>query len=136
MVGKGFVRFVAVGMANTCVHYAAYLTFWRVLGVLTAHLVAAVVAMQCSYLLNCRCTFGVPLTLRTFLLYPISNLSNLVSSAAAFTVLMRTARVDPRLATLAGGVLALPVTFLVSRAVLVGSTGKPEDTPLRPHTMK
>lgn len=136
MVGKGFVRFVAVGVANTCVHYAAYLTFWRVWGVLTAHLVAAVAAMQCSYLLNCRCTFGVRVTLRTFLLYPIANLANLVSSTAAFTVLVRTARVDPQLATLAGGVLALPITFLVSRAVLVGSTGKPEDARLCPHTMK
>ncbi|QIZ36926.1 GtrA family protein [Saccharopolyspora sp. ASAGF58] len=116
--GSRLVRFCLVGVANTAVHYAIYIALWFVVPYLVAHLVAASVAMAVSYLLNCYYTFRVPPTLLKFLLYPLSNLTNLALSAAAVYTLVEYAGVDSRIATFAGGVVAVPATFLVSRFVL------------------
>ena len=117
-----FARFAAVGLLNTAVHYLVYLPLWCVLPYLVAHLVAVTSATLCSYYLNCRFTFGVPPTARRLLLYPLSNLANIVLSTAAVSLLVELLGVDSRVATLLGGIAAVPVTFLVSRAVLTGGS--------------
>ncbi|GAA4867953.1 GtrA family protein [Saccharopolyspora cebuensis] len=114
-----FLKFIVVGVPNTVVHYAVYLVMWLWTPYLVAHLIAATVAMSVSYLLNCRYTFGVRPTLRKFLLYPLSNVTNLALSTAAVWALVEGFGVDSRIATLVGGVVAVPATFLVSRAILV-----------------
>lgn len=114
------LRFTAVGLLNTAVHYVVFLPLWWLLPYLLAHLAAITTATLCSYYLNCRFTFGVPPTARRLLLYPLSNLANIALSTAAVSVLVEALDVDPRVATLLGGVAAVPVTFLVSRTVLIG----------------
>lgn len=115
-----FARFAAVGVLNTVVHYLVYLPLWCVLPYLAAHLAAITSATVCSYYLNCRFTFGVRPTARRMALYPLSNLANIAVSTAAVFVLVEAFAVDSRVATLLGGLVAVPVTFLVSRSVLIG----------------
>ena len=117
-----FARFAAVGVLNTAVHYLVYLPLWCVLPYLVAHLVAITSATLCSYYLNCRFTFGVPPTTRRLLLYPLSNLANIALSTVAVSVLVEAFAVDSRVATLLGGIVAMPVTFVVSRTVLTGGS--------------
>lgn len=117
-----FARFTVVGLLNTAVHYLVYLPLWCVLPYLVAHLVAITSATLCSYYLNCRFTFGVPPTTRRLLLYPVSNLTNIALSTVAMSLLVELRGVDPRVATLLGGIVAVPVTFLVSRTVLTGGS--------------
>jgi putative flippase GtrA len=119
-----FARFLLVGVANTAVHYLVYLTGWLFLPYLVAHLIAATVATSFSYLLNCRYTFRVRPTLRKFLLYPLSNLTNIGLSTAAVYLLVTWLRSDSRIATLLGGVMAIPATFAVSRFILTTPTRK------------
>lgn len=116
-----FARFALVGGVNTVVHYAVYLALWLVLPYLGAHLVAVTAAMSCSYVLNCRFTFRVRPTLGKLLLYPASNVVNIAVSTLAVCVLVEAFAVDSRIATLLGGIAAIPATFVVSRLVLVGA---------------
>lgn len=116
--GRPLLRFAGVGGVNTAVHYGVYIGLSAVTSVLPAHVVATVTAMGCSYLLNCRFTFGVPPSTRSLLWYPLSHLGDLVAGTAAMAVLTGAAGIDARVATLAGGVAATPVTFLITRAVL------------------
>lgn len=113
-----FGRFVLVGVVNTAVHYAVYVVAWQLLPYLAAHALAMVVALSCSYLLNCRFTFHVRPRLSTFLLYPASNGVNLAVSTLAMWLLVEVAGVHPLVATLLGGLAATPVTYLVSRLIL------------------
>ena len=113
-----FGRFVAVGVVNTAVHYAVYLVAWLVLPYLAAHVLATAVALSCSYLLNCRFTFHVRPRLSTFLLYPASNGVNVALSTLAMWLLVEVAGVHPLVATVLGGLVATPVTYLVSRLIL------------------
>lgn len=118
LVGSGFVRFAAVGVANTAVHCAAYLASWVVLPYVVAHVVATVTAMLCSYVLNCRFTFGVVPRARTLLLYPLSNVPTIALSAGVVAVLVGVFGVGPVVAPVLGGLLVLPVTFLLSKRAL------------------
>lgn len=118
-----FVRFAVVGVLNTIVHYLVFLPLWFVLPYLAAHLVAISSATLFSYYFNCRFTFGVRPTARRLLLYPLSNLANIALSTAAVYLFVESFSVDSRVATLLGGIAAMPVTFVVSRTILVGGWG-------------
>ncbi|MCI2422805.1 GtrA family protein [Saccharopolyspora sp. K220] len=111
-------RFALVGGANTTVHYTVYLALWLLLPYLLAHLVATVVAMLCSYLLNCRFTFGVLPNIRSLLLFPLSNLAMIGLSTATVAASVAVFGVDPLLAPVAAGLVVVPATFLLSKAVL------------------
>lgn len=114
------LRFAGVGGLNTAVHLSVYAAVRPVLPQWAAHLAATVAAMTGSYLLNCRFTFGVLPRARSLLLYPFSHLGSIVVSTAAMVVLVERGGVDGRVATLAGGLCALPVTFLLARGALTG----------------
>lgn len=120
-----FGRFVAVGAVNTGVHYAVYLVAWLLVPYLVAHVLATAGAMSVSYLLNCRFTFRVRPRVRTFLLFPASNATNLAASAAAMWLLVEVAGIHPLVSTVLGGLLATPATYLVSRLILNPSNGCP-----------
>ncbi|WP_190823347.1 GtrA family protein [Saccharopolyspora pogona] len=112
------LRFAFVGGANTAVHCTVYLALWLLVPYLLAHLVATVAATLCSYLLNCRFTFEVAPNRRTLLLFPLSNLAVIGLSTAVVAVSVAVFEVDSRLAPVAAGLVVVPVTFLLSRAVL------------------
>jgi putative flippase GtrA len=119
-VRSSAVRFAAVGTANTAVHYGAYLALWLVLPYLLAHLCSIVVAMLCSYLLHCRITFRVRPTWRSFLLFPLSNLTTVVLGTLTLSLAVGVFDIDSRIAAPLGGVVAIPATFLVSKVVFMG----------------
>ncbi len=123
------LRFAGVGGVNTAVHYGVYIGLSAVTSVLSAHVVATVTAMGCSYLLNCRFTFGVPPSVRSLLWYPVSHLGDLVAGTAAMAILTGAAGLDARVATIAGGVVVTPVTYLLTRAVLTRGTRRREGAP-------
>ncbi len=117
-------RFAGVGGINTAVHLSVFTLARPVLPYWAAHAAATVLAMSCSYLLNCRFTFGVLPCARSLLLYPVSHVGSLGLSTASMAVLVGVAGMDARVATLAGGIIALPVTYLFSRGALTGGTRK------------
>lgn len=118
------VRFAGVGGINTAVHLSVFTVVRPVLPYWMAHAAATVLAMSCSYLLNCKFTFGVLPCARSLLLYPVSHVGSLTLSTAAMSVLVGVAGIDARAATLAGGVVALPLTYLLSRGALTGGIRK------------
>lgn len=66
----GVMRFAVVGVVNTTVYYGSYLLLRLVVPYIAAHLIAIVVAMVGSFLLNCYWTFRTPPTWRKFALFP------------------------------------------------------------------
>lgn len=126
LIGR-IARFGIVGAVNTGVHFVVYLAVQTVLPYMVAHLLAFAVAMVGSYFLNCRFTFRVKPTLRGFLLFPLSNLTNLAVSTAGLYVLVEFFGVPQWVAPLPTAALAIPITFLVAQFVLVGRGSKRSD---------
>lgn len=122
------VRFAVVGVVNTGSYYAAYLALRLVVPYLVAHMVAFCLSMVGSFFLNCWYTYRTRPTWRKFLLFPLSNLTNFVVTTVGVYVLVGLLTVDERVGPLLAAVVAIPFTFLVSRAIL----HRPE-TPAAPY---
>lgn len=115
---RQFARFGIVGVLNTGVYYLCYLPLRVVVGYLVAHWIAWVVSTYASFFLNCRFTYNVPPTWRRAALYPLSNAPNLVATTLGVVVLIETFDVSQKWAPFIAGVLAIPMTFLVQRALM------------------
>ncbi len=113
-------RFAVVGVVNTGVYYGSYLLLRLVVHYLAAHLLAIVIAMVGSFLLNCWWTFRTRPTWRKFALWPLTNATYYVMTTVGVVVLVEWLDVDQRVAPLVAAVAAIPVTFLLSRRVLFG----------------
>lgn len=114
------VRFGLVGVVNTGVYFGLYLLLKLAVPYLAAHVLAFVPAMVGSYFLNCRFTFRTKPSLRTFLLFPLSNATNFVVTTAGLYVLVAWFALDQGIAPLLASAVAIPFTFIVARLVLLG----------------
>lgn len=113
-------RFGIVGVINTATYFGLYLLLRLQLPYLVAHVVAFLLATMGSYFLNCRFTFNVKPSWGSFLLFPLSNLSNFVITTAGLYLLVDRLGLDERWAALPAAVVAIPITFLVAQFVLTG----------------
>jgi putative flippase GtrA len=120
------IRFGLVGAINTGVYYGLYLVFVQVLPYLVAHVIAFVLAMIGSYLLNTYITFRTRPSWRTFFLFPLSNLANFVITTVGLTVLVDWFGVDEEIAPIPVAAVAIPITFLVAQHVMVGRRWVPQ----------
>jgi len=120
MIRGRMIRFAAVGVVNTATYYALYLVFKLALPYLAAHAVAFALSMVGSFFLNCYFTFHTKPTLRKFLLFPLSNVTNFVLTSVGLYVLVQFLGLNDRVAPLLAAALAIPVTFLVAQLVLAG----------------
>lgn len=114
----GVMRFAVVGVVNTTVYYGSYLLLRLVVPYIAAHLIAIVVAMVGSFLLNCYWTFRTPPTWRKFALFPLGNLVNYVVTTVGVVALVDGAGMDERIAPLVAAVVAIPFTFVLSKKIL------------------
>jgi putative flippase GtrA len=119
------LRFGAVGVVNTASYLGLYLLLQLVAPYLVAHVLAFAASMVGSYFLNCRFTFRARPTLRKFLLFPLSNVTNFVITSTGLYVLVEVVHVNKVIAPLLAASVAIPVTFLVARSVLVGRYAAP-----------
>lgn len=113
-------RFAVVGVANTLTYYASYLLLVLALPYLAAHVLAFAISMTGSFLLNCRFTYRTRPTWRKFALFPLTVAANFTITTVGVFVLVEPLSVDERIAPLLAAVLAIPLTFVATRAVLVG----------------
>lgn len=112
-------KFTVVGFINTGVYYAIYLALQLVMPYLVAHLLATAVAMVGSFFLNTYWTFRTKPTWRKFAIFPLTNLTNYVVQTVGVVVLVEFAAMDVRIAPLVAAVFAIPVTFFLSRRILL-----------------
>lgn len=114
-------RFGVVGVSNTGTYFALYLLLRLNLSYLVAHVFAFGLAMIGSYFLNCRFTFRVSPSWRSFWLFPLANLSNFVITTAGLYLLVDKLGFDQRWAALPAAAVAIPITFLVAQFALTGN---------------
>ncbi|GEM_PF-676909 len=120
------VRFGLVGVANTAVYYAFYRLGLLLLPYLAAHLVAWLVSVLFSFLMNCWFTYRVPPTWKRLLAFPASTLVNLAFTTVGSMVLVESLGFDERYATVLMGILAIPFTFAVTTLVLTRGVNDPQ----------
>jgi putative flippase GtrA len=113
------MRFALVGAVNTGTYYGLYLLLDRWLPYLAAHVAAFALSMVGSFFLTTYVTYRTRPTWRKFLLFPLTNAANFVITTVGVYVLVEWAGVDGRWAPLLAAAAAIPVTFLVSRTIML-----------------
>jgi putative flippase GtrA len=96
-----------------------YLLLLTRLPYVAAHVIAFTLSMVGSFFLNSRFTYRTRPTLRKFLLFPLTNAANFVITTSAVYLLVDVLRLSSRYAPLFATGAAVPITFLVSRAILL-----------------
>lgn len=112
------VRFGVVGVLNTAVYYLFYRLFLLALPYLAAHLAAWAISVVFSFFVNSWFTFRTRPTWRKFAAFPLTTLTNVAFTTLGSLLLVEWLRVDERYATVIMGILAIPVTFTLTRLIL------------------
>jgi len=111
-----------VGVANTVVYYALYRGLLLVSPYLVAHTFAFLASVVFSFFANCWFTYRVRPTWRKFLVFPSSTVVNYLFTTGGAVWAIQSWGWDVRHAPLLMGILAIPLTFVVTRCVLVRKT--------------
>ena len=113
------LAFALVGVVNAMTYYGLYLLFLMRLPYLAAHILAFALSMTGSFFLNARFTYRTRPTLRKFLLFPLANATNFLIATAGVYVIVDILHAGHRLAPLLASGAAIPVTFVVSRTIML-----------------
>ncbi|MFD4229498.1 GtrA family protein [Streptomyces sp. NPDC058545] len=119
-------RFALVGVVNTGTYYGCYLALLTVLPYLAAHVIAFALSMTGSFLLNSYFTYRTRPTWRKFLLFPLTNAANFVITTGGVWLLVDHVGFSSRYAPLVAAVAAIPITFVVSRAIMLRPDARPK----------
>ncbi|MFI1437510.1 GtrA family protein [Streptomyces lydicus] len=114
-----------VGAVNTVTFYSSYLALHTWLSYVLAYTAAFTLSMVGSFFLNTYFTYRTRPSWRKFLTFPLTNLTNFVLTGTGTILLVHWLHVSSRLASLPAAVAAIPITFLVSRRILLPGNERP-----------
>jgi putative flippase GtrA len=118
---REWLRFAGVGVVNTLIYYVGFRALHRLLPYLAAHALAFAICIVVSFFLNCAFTFHVTPTWRRFIRFPLSTLTTFIVMTVGVSVLVEKLGADPDSAALITALVAVPVSYVISRMLLVGS---------------
>jgi putative flippase GtrA len=122
------VRFTLVGVVNTGTYYGLYLALLTWLPYVAAHVIAFGLSMVGSFFLTSYFTYRTRPTWRKFLLFPLTNAANFVVTTSGVYLLVDVAHFGSRYAPLIAAAGAVPITFVVSRTIML----RPDRGPRQP----
>ncbi|WP_370413156.1 GtrA family protein [Streptomyces fradiae] len=114
------VRFGLVGVVNTGTYYGLYLLLGLWVPYIAAHVLAFALSMVGSFFLTSYFTYRTRPTWKKFLLFPLTNAANFVITTVGVYVLVDLMDVDSTYAPLIAAAAAIPVTFVLSRTIMLG----------------
>lgn len=112
------IRFLAVGSLNTWTYMLVFTILNIKLEYLIAHLIAFLTSACISYVLTTVYTFNNKITLSTALRFPLTFLPNLIFSTVGTAIVVNLHLISEKYASFTMMLLAIPVTFIVSKLLL------------------
>ncbi|MGW4240089.1 glycosyltransferase [Streptomyces sp. NPDC004749] len=122
---RQFLTFAAIGVVNTFVYLAVYVTLNRWLPYLVAHVIGFAVSVAGSFILNTYITLRTTPTWRAFVRYPLSSIANMTVSGILLFLCVEALGLNKNAAAAIAGILATPLSFLLARwAIVSGARGR------------
>ncbi|WP_010289051.1 GtrA family protein [Kurthia massiliensis] len=115
-----YIKFIIVGVINTGHYYAWYVLFYALFHwpYLVSHIGAIVLSMIGSYFLNVYFTYKEKPSWKSFLLFPITQLTNIAIQTTCMYIFVDWLHWSPYLAPIATVVISVPITFVVTRRII------------------
>ena len=117
-LSSSFLRFLAVGAANTAIGYALYLAAAQVMDYRWAYTTSYVLGIGSSYVLNSLFVFREPLSWRRLAAFPLVYLLQYLAGLGLLWLFVSRLGVPAEYGPLLVVPLTIPLTFLASRLVL------------------
>jgi putative flippase GtrA len=117
------LRFGAFGVVNTLSYYGSFLVLLNLIPYLAAHVLAYAASMTGSFFLNCRYTFNVRPTWGRYVRFPLAGASTFMVMTVGVTLLVQGSGMNPEIASLGSALFAVPISYFLSRQLLVGTEG-------------
>lgn len=115
---SGF-RFLIGGLVNTVLTFALYWLLMMVVSYQVAYAASYCLGIALSYAINSRMVFRVRYSARSAILFPLVYLAGYLAGAAVLAIGVRVLGVSPWLAPVLSICATLPLTYLLTRLVLV-----------------
>jgi putative flippase GtrA len=119
---KRFLRFVICGGLNTLLGYLIYLMLLSVADYRVAFTLSFLISIVFAYGLNARFVFDVKFSWRTLSRYPIVYIIQYVLGFLLLTLEVNLFGFDKRFCPLLNVAIQVPVTFLLNKWFLIGSS--------------
>ncbi|HDC5315343.1 TPA: flippase GtxA [Staphylococcus aureus] len=117
------LKFIIVGGINTLNYYVVYLLLLKLFHIeyMISHITGFIVAFVISYYLNCYFVYRVKPTWRKFISFPITQLVNASLQTVLLYVFVSWLNLPAEIASFAGLVITIPITFVLSKWILKDS---------------
>lgn len=112
------VRFTLMGAISTTIMYLFYILLNIYLPYQWSYFISYIVTVILSYVLNCYLVFHTPMSIKTFLQFPLVYVVQYVMSALGIEIFVRLG-MSATYAPLIVIISILPLTFVLSRLVIL-----------------
>lgn len=116
---KSYSKFIFVGMINTIVAYMLFIAFLTMMHYQLAYTLSYLCSIGVSYVLNSKVVFNVAMSFKSFLQFPLVYGVQYLFGLSILYLLNRYTTVSNHLGMLIVVVLSIPLTFSLSRIILV-----------------
>ncbi len=119
-LNKDIFRFILTGGLNTFDYYLVYLILFQIveLNYLTSHITAFLASAFISFFVTTKYTFNETITLKKFIMFPLTFLPNLLISTFFTIFFVNLNILSKTYASLIAMFVAIPVTFIVSKKII------------------
>lgn len=119
-----FLRFIIIGIINTIDQNIVYLILLPYMNYMLSNFIAFLISMTISFFLSCYFTFKVKATWKKFIVFPLSNLPNLLFQTVGIYVIVQVIGIPKQYGSIIATLCALPFTFLIMRFILMFKKNK------------
>lgn len=126
-------RFLVAGLATTVFSYAVYLGLLALLSYMLAYVICYLAGIVFSYFINTYFVFGQRFRWKAFVKFPLVYAAQLAINMVVVWLAVDQFGMRKEFAPLIAIVLSIPVTYLLSRAII--GSGKPSDKTTKPERL-
>ncbi|MFD5782314.1 GtrA family protein [Streptomyces sp. NPDC126933] len=124
------IRFGLTGVVNTAVYYGLYLLFLLPLPYQAAHVLAFALSVVGSFFMHSWFTYRTRPTWRKFFAFPLTTAANFLITTGGIHLLVNVLHTDRRTAPLLAAACAIPITFALTRAIMLPRPPPPPGPPV------
>lgn len=119
LIDQYFTRFILVGGVNTLNYFLFYTILNLKLEYIYAHIISFLLSSTISFFITVSYTFEESITIKKFIYFPITYLPNLLLSTIGTYIFVYFNIMNESFASLLVMVIAIPITFILSKLLLV-----------------
>jgi len=114
-----YKNFILVGVVNTSAAYILFMGFLQTFNYQFAYTLSYIISIVISYFLNSKYVFKVPMSLKKFLQFPLVYLIQYCFGLIILYYLNEYTTIPNFISILIVIILSIPLTFILSKKVLV-----------------